>query len=90
MFKVGILFLTESPAYVAKGSCVCVFCSDLQGSSGRKLCVTIEPALLLKGDIMVRRAVHQTQHNIIAATSSQFKPLTNTTTYYTLPLILYR
>ncbi|XP_062872212.1 tensin-2 isoform X3 [Trichomycterus rosablanca] len=27
---------------------------DLQGSIGRKLCVTIEPALLLKGDIMVK------------------------------------
>ncbi|XP_036447812.1 tensin-2 isoform X2 [Colossoma macropomum] len=27
---------------------------DLQGSTGRKLCVTIEPALLLKGDIMVK------------------------------------
>ncbi|XP_058265887.1 tensin-2 isoform X3 [Hemibagrus wyckioides] len=27
---------------------------DLQGSAGRKLCVTIEPALLLKGDIMVK------------------------------------
>lgn len=29
--------------------------SDLQGSGGRRLCVTIEPALLLKGDIMVSR-----------------------------------
>ncbi|XP_045552358.1 tensin-2 isoform X2 [Salmo salar] len=27
---------------------------DLQGSVGRRLCVTIEPALLLKGDIMVK------------------------------------
>uniref|UniRef100_A0A8C8H2Z0 Uncharacterized protein n=1 Tax=Oncorhynchus tshawytscha TaxID=74940 RepID=A0A8C8H2Z0_ONCTS len=27
---------------------------DLQGSGGRRLCVTIEPALLLKGDIMVK------------------------------------
>ncbi|TTE51854.1 Tensin-2 [Bagarius yarrelli] len=27
---------------------------DLHGSTGRKLCVTIEPALLLKGDIMVK------------------------------------
>lgn len=31
----------------------CVVCSDLQGTGGRRLCVTIEPALLLKGDIMV-------------------------------------
>lgn len=29
------------------------FCSDLQGSGSRRLIVTIEPALLLKGDIMV-------------------------------------
>lgn len=27
--------------------------SNLQGTGGRRLCVTIEPALLLKGDIMV-------------------------------------
>uniref|UniRef100_A0A673ZBU4 Tensin-2-like n=1 Tax=Salmo trutta TaxID=8032 RepID=A0A673ZBU4_SALTR len=27
---------------------------DVQGSVGRRLCVTIEPALLLKGDIMVK------------------------------------
>ncbi|XP_035513290.1 tensin-2 [Morone saxatilis] len=27
---------------------------DLQGTGGRRLCVTIEPALLLKGDIMVK------------------------------------
>ncbi|XP_010891699.2 tensin-2 isoform X1 [Esox lucius] len=27
---------------------------DLQGSGGRRLCVTIEPALLLKGDVMVK------------------------------------
>ncbi|XP_030625217.1 tensin-2 [Chanos chanos] len=27
---------------------------DLQGSTGKKLCVTIEPALLLKGDILVK------------------------------------
>ena len=33
--------------------CVCALHSDLQGSGGRRLCVTIEPALLLKGDIMV-------------------------------------
>lgn len=33
--------------------CVCVF-SDPQSSRARKLCVTMEPALLLKGDIMVR------------------------------------
>lgn len=31
----------------------CGVCSDLQGTGGRRLCVTIEPALLLKGDIMV-------------------------------------
>lgn len=31
----------------------CDVCSDLQGTGGRRLCVTIEPALLLKGDIMV-------------------------------------
>uniref|UniRef100_A0A8C2HM52 Tensin 2a n=1 Tax=Cyprinus carpio TaxID=7962 RepID=A0A8C2HM52_CYPCA len=30
------------------------FCSDLQGSGSRRLIVTIEPALLLKGDIMVK------------------------------------
>lgn len=28
--------------------------SDPQSSRARKLCVTMEPALLLKGDIMVR------------------------------------
>ena len=28
-------------------------CSDPQGSRARKLCVTLEPALLLKGDIVV-------------------------------------
>ncbi|KAF0036655.1 hypothetical protein F2P81_011967 [Scophthalmus maximus] len=28
--------------------------ADLQGTGGRRLCVTIEPALLLKGDIMVK------------------------------------
>uniref|UniRef100_A0AAQ5XI13 Tensin 2a n=1 Tax=Amphiprion ocellaris TaxID=80972 RepID=A0AAQ5XI13_AMPOC len=28
--------------------------SDLQGTGGRRLCVTVEPALLLKGDIMVK------------------------------------
>uniref|UniRef100_A0A671KCU2 Tensin-2-like n=1 Tax=Sinocyclocheilus anshuiensis TaxID=1608454 RepID=A0A671KCU2_9TELE len=33
---------------------VYVFCSDLQGSGSRRLIVTIEPALLLKGDIMVK------------------------------------
>lgn len=32
---------------------VCVS-SDPQSSRARKLCVTMEPALLLKGDIMVR------------------------------------
>lgn len=32
---------------------VCFVGSDLQGTGGRRLCVTIEPALLLKGDIMV-------------------------------------
>lgn len=32
----------------------CDIYSDLQGTGGRRLCVTIEPALLLKGDIMVR------------------------------------
>lgn len=62
----AFLVLTESPAYVAPDP-VSVFCSDLQGSTGRKLCVTIEPALLLKGDIMVCRVVHQMQRNIITA-----------------------
>ncbi|KAF3856049.1 hypothetical protein F7725_016772 [Dissostichus mawsoni] len=33
--------------------CVCVL-SDPQSSRARKLCVTMEPALLLKGDIMVK------------------------------------
>lgn len=28
-------------------------CSNLQGTGGRRLYVTVEPALLLKGDIMV-------------------------------------
>ncbi|XP_035243649.1 tensin-2-like isoform X2 [Anguilla anguilla] len=27
---------------------------DLQGSGGRRICITVEPALLLKGDIMVK------------------------------------
>uniref|UniRef100_A0A7N6BF23 Tensin 2a n=1 Tax=Anabas testudineus TaxID=64144 RepID=A0A7N6BF23_ANATE len=35
---------------------------DLQGSGGRRLCVTIEPALLLKGDIMVK-CYHRQAHN---------------------------
>ncbi|KAG7471992.1 hypothetical protein MATL_G00103870 [Megalops atlanticus] len=34
---------------------------DLQGSGGRRLCVTIEPALLLKGDIMVK-CYHRRAH----------------------------
>ncbi|XP_048872906.1 tensin-2 [Brienomyrus brachyistius] len=34
---------------------------DLQGSGGRRLCVTIEPALLLKGDIMVK-CYHRHSH----------------------------
>lgn len=43
--------------------CVCVF-SDPQSSRARKLCVTIEPALLLKGDIMVRDSVLLTAHSL--------------------------
>ncbi|XP_029011547.1 tensin-2 isoform X2 [Betta splendens] len=35
---------------------------DLQGSGGRRLCVTIEPALLLKGDIMVK-CYHRQAHS---------------------------
>ncbi|XP_061536770.1 tensin-2-like isoform X2 [Phycodurus eques] len=35
---------------------------DLQGSGGRRLCVTIEPALLLKGDIMVK-CYHRRAHS---------------------------
>ncbi|MFT7812795.1 tensin-2 isoform X1 [Arapaima gigas] len=34
---------------------------DLQGSGARRLCVTIEPALLLKGDIMVK-CYHRRPH----------------------------
>ncbi|KAJ8412221.1 hypothetical protein AAFF_G00144880 [Aldrovandia affinis] len=34
---------------------------DLQGSGGRRLCVTIEPALLLKGDVMVK-CYHRQAH----------------------------
>ncbi|KAJ8409211.1 hypothetical protein AAFF_G00242320 [Aldrovandia affinis] len=34
---------------------------DLQGSGGRRLCVTIEPALLLKGDIMMK-CYHRRAH----------------------------
>ncbi|XP_061112940.1 tensin-2-like isoform X2 [Conger conger] len=34
---------------------------DLQGSEARRLCVTIEPALLLKGDIMVKCYHRQAQ-----------------------------
>ncbi|XP_042264809.1 tensin-2 isoform X2 [Thunnus maccoyii] len=34
---------------------------DLQGTGGRRLCVTIEPALLLKGDIMVKCYHRQAQ-----------------------------
>ncbi|KAI1897049.1 hypothetical protein AGOR_G00079110 [Albula goreensis] len=34
---------------------------DLQGSGARRLCVTIEPALLLKGDIMVK-CYHRRAH----------------------------
>ncbi|XP_061075045.1 tensin-2-like isoform X3 [Conger conger] len=34
---------------------------DLQGSGGRRICVTIEPALLLKGDIMVK-CYHRKAH----------------------------
>ncbi|XP_018615948.2 tensin-2 isoform X1 [Scleropages formosus] len=34
---------------------------DLQGSGARRLCVTIEPALLLKGDIMVK-CYHRQPH----------------------------
>ncbi|KAJ8017138.1 hypothetical protein DPEC_G00014640 [Dallia pectoralis] len=34
---------------------------DLQGSGGRRLCVTIEPALLLKGDVMVKCYHRQAQ-----------------------------
>ncbi|MEQ2295481.1 hypothetical protein AMECASPLE_014837 [Ameca splendens] len=35
---------------------------DLQGTGGRRLCVTIEPALLLKGDIMVK-CYHRRAHS---------------------------
>uniref|UniRef100_A0A665X812 Tensin 2a n=1 Tax=Echeneis naucrates TaxID=173247 RepID=A0A665X812_ECHNA len=35
---------------------------DLQGTGGRRLCVTIEPALLLKGDVMVKCYHRQAQN----------------------------
>ncbi|XP_023205316.1 tensin-2 isoform X2 [Xiphophorus maculatus] len=35
---------------------------DLQGTGGRRLCVSIEPALLLKGDIMVK-CYHRRAHS---------------------------
>ncbi|KAI1891144.1 hypothetical protein AGOR_G00161660 [Albula goreensis] len=41
---------------------------DLQGSGSRRLCVTIEPALLLKGDIMVKcyhRQAHITERETV-------------------------
>ncbi|XP_015236314.1 tensin-2 isoform X2 [Cyprinodon tularosa] len=41
---------------------------DLQGTGGRRLCVTIEPALLLKGDIMVKcyhRRLHSTDRDTV-------------------------
>lgn len=41
---------------------------DLQGTGGRRLCVTIEPALLLKGDIMVKcyhRRVHAADRDTV-------------------------
>lgn len=31
-----------------------VFCSNVQGDSQTSICITIEPGLLLKGDILVR------------------------------------
>ncbi|KAJ8260166.1 hypothetical protein GJAV_G00177850 [Gymnothorax javanicus] len=34
---------------------------DLQGSGGKRICITIEPALLLKGDIMVK-CYHRRAH----------------------------
>ncbi|KAG5836261.1 hypothetical protein ANANG_G00252720 [Anguilla anguilla] len=34
---------------------------DLQGSGGRRICITVEPALLLKGDIMVK-CYHRQAH----------------------------
>ncbi|XP_012704744.2 tensin-2 isoform X2 [Fundulus heteroclitus] len=41
---------------------------DLQGSGGRRLCVSIEPALLLKGDIMVKcyhRRAHSADRDVV-------------------------
>ncbi|KAJ8369934.1 hypothetical protein SKAU_G00099620 [Synaphobranchus kaupii] len=41
---------------------------DLQGSGARRLCVTIEPALLLKGDIMVKcyhRQAHEAERDTV-------------------------
>ena len=48
------LYVRFDGVYMCFGVCVCVWRSDPQSSRARKLCVTIEPALLLKGDIMVR------------------------------------
>uniref|UniRef100_A0A673A372 Tensin 2a n=1 Tax=Sphaeramia orbicularis TaxID=375764 RepID=A0A673A372_9TELE len=45
-----VLFLT----YLTGLFMYLCLCSNLQGTGGRRLCVTVEPALLLKGDIMVK------------------------------------
>lgn len=37
------------------------FCSNVQGDSQTSICITIEPGLLLKGDILVRIA--QTEYS---------------------------
>lgn len=52
--------------YVVTVHNCCDLRSDLQGTGGRRLCVTIEPALLLKGDIMVSSHTmgYEAQHGV--------------------------
>lgn len=39
-----------------KGLSCFLFCSNVQGDSQTSICITIEPGLLLKGDILVRKS----------------------------------
>lgn len=44
----------ESGDWILTRHYYCYYCSNVQGDSNTSICITIEPGLLLKGDILVR------------------------------------
>lgn len=53
-------------------------CSNVQGDSQTSICITIEPGLLLKGDILVRSAHNREWMRLHMPVRTQTRPRTDT------------